>query len=79
MARSLLVAHALLEGGTLADAVAERYTGWDSALGGAIMDGEHTLESLHALVMDDGLQPQPVSGRQEALENLVNREIERAR
>ncbi|MBW3546366.1 MAG: xylose isomerase, partial [Bacteroidetes bacterium] len=75
LARSLLVAHAMLEDRAL-DAVLEaRYAGWDGELGRAIAAGEHSLDSLHALVVEQDLRPTPVSGRQEALENLVNRYI----
>lgn len=76
LARSLLVAQAMLDDGTLSDAVTERYAGWDGELGQAITDGTHTLASLHELVLDRDLRPRPVSGRQELLENRVNRAVD---
>jgi xylose isomerase len=75
LARALLVADALRSDGVLAEARAERYAGWDGPLGRAITAGEHTLASLADLVREDGLSPTPRSGRQEALENVVNRAI----
>jgi xylose isomerase len=39
------------------------------------MSEEASLESLSEKVVADGIDPKPVSGRQEALENLVNRAI----
>ncbi len=79
MARSLLAAASLLESGDLADHRDRRYAGWRGPLGSGILGGTVTLEELHRLVLDEGLDPTPVSGRQELLENTVNRHIERAR
>jgi xylose isomerase len=73
LARGLLGAARLLEDGTLGAALEQRYAGWDGELGRAILEGRHDLASLAALVESRGLDPRPVSGRQERLENLVNR------
>jgi xylose isomerase len=70
-ARALKAAAAMLEDGTLERLRAERYAGWDSAAGKAMLKG--TLEDLEARVLKDDLRPEPRSGRQERLENLVNR------
>lgn len=77
LARSLLVAHAMLEDGGLDDVVDERYAGWGDQLGTAIRNGDHDLAGLYQQVLDTDLDPVPVSGRQEALERLVNRHVER--
>ncbi len=74
LARALLVAERLMTEGDLARAVAERYAGWDGEAGREIMSSA-TLASLAERVAADNLDPRPVSGRQEALENLVNRAI----
>ena len=79
MARALLAAASLVESGDLADRRTGRYAGWDGPLGTGILSGATSLDDLHRLVLDDDLDPRPVSGRQELLENLVNRHIERAR
>jgi xylose isomerase len=73
LARGLLVAAQIIEEGRLAAFVEQRYAGWDGALGREILAGEHDLRSLSKRVRDGSLDPQPVSGRQEWLENLVNR------
>jgi xylose isomerase len=52
--------------------VAERYAGWDSELGRTILGGAG-LDALAERVRDQGLSPAPRSGRQERLENVVNR------
>jgi xylose isomerase len=75
LARSLLVAARLLEDGELEAARAARYARWGDELGGSILGGEVDLEDLEARVSNGELNPVPASGRQEDLENLVNRAI----
>jgi xylose isomerase len=79
MARSLLVAAALIEEGDLIANVAERYAGWDSDAAQKILAGEVGLADLYQDVLANNIDPAPISGRQEAIENLVNRAIERTR
>jgi xylose isomerase len=73
LARGLLAAAAMIEDGLLADCVAERYVGWAGDLGQGILGGGTDLAALADLALQRALDPEPVSGRQEALENLVNR------
>ena len=75
LARSLLVAEAMVADGTIEQARDQRYARWESGLGADIMKGEVDLASLADQAVADGLNPQPVSGRQEQLENEVNRII----
>lgn len=79
LAKALLVAVELLESGVLADDVAQRYSGWQQPLGRSILDGDVDLAGLRTLVQRDDLDPPPVSGGQERLENHVNRAIDRVR
>ena len=72
LARAFLAAAALHESGALERIVRERYAGWDGALGRQILAGA-SLDELDALVQATGLDAAPVSGRQERLENIVNR------
>ncbi len=60
---------------TLTKARTDRYAAWRDELGTHIMSEEASLESLSEKVIAEGIDPKPVSGRQEALENLVNRAI----
>ncbi|HEY8846136.1 MAG TPA: hypothetical protein VIM24_05700, partial [Candidatus Limnocylindrales bacterium] len=53
----------------------ERYAGWSGALGRSILTGDAALELLSVPVLAGDIDPQPVSGRQEMLENIVNRAI----
>ena len=72
LAQALLVAADLIERGRLAEMREARYAGWGGALGSAILDGSETLASLEEKVASGAIDPQPVSGRQELLENVVN-------
>ncbi len=75
LARSLLVAAAMLDDGSIERFRDERYAGWDDGLGRRILDGEVDLATLADEAVTSDLDPQPVSGRQEWLENQVNRII----
>ena len=74
LARAFLCAAALYESQELDKVVAERYAGWDGALGQRILKGA-SLDDLAATVHQQGLDPKQRSGRQERLENLVNRYV----
>ena len=81
LARSLLAAHAMLSDGALEDLrnATLRRVG-RCGLGKVILGGTRSLADLHARVTTEAeLDPATVSGAQEALENIVNRYIERAR
>ena len=71
-ARALLAAEKIITDGTLSGHVADRYAGWESAEGKAMLAGERSLADIAARVHKDGLDPQPKSGRQEYLEGLLN-------
>ena len=73
IARGLLAAAAVIEDGRLERFRAERYHGWEGALGREIRAGGQSLEDLAGHVLANDLEPQPVSGRQELLENLLAR------
>jgi xylose isomerase len=75
LARSLLVAAAMIEQGTLERLRRERYAGWDGANGRSILTGEVPLEVLATGVFAGDIDPRPESGRQELLENAVNQAI----
>ncbi len=70
-ARGLKAAAKLLEDGKLEAARDARYAGWESAEGKALLNSD--LESITKKVLDKDINPEPRSGQQERLENLVNR------
>jgi len=71
-ARALLVAERMIQDGRLARAVAERYAGWEGDFGRGLLAPERSLSEIAALTLQRNADVAPVSGRQEALENLVN-------
>jgi xylose isomerase len=73
LARSLLAADRLLADGKLQAFVDERYAAWKTGLGRDVLDGRLSLDQLSERVLSQKLDPKPRSGRQELLENLVNR------
>lgn len=73
LARALLAAASLIEDGTFGEFVTMRYSGWQTGFGSKVMAGEMTLEQVADHAIEKNLMPGPVSGRQEYLENLINR------
>ena len=73
LARGLKAAAALIEDGTFDKALDDRYAGWQDREAKAMLSGKRSLEQIAARVEKQNINPQPRSGRQEYLENLVNR------
>jgi xylose isomerase len=72
IARSLVNAAALIERGELAGFVKDRYAGWMSEKGQAMLDGKLSLAEIADAAVADGIAPKPRSGRQEWLENVIS-------
>lgn len=72
LARGLKGAAALIEDGTYDKAVDARYSGWNTEAAKKMLTSE-SLADIAARVERDNINPQPKSGQQEYLENLVNR------
>jgi xylose isomerase len=72
-ARGLKAAAAMLEDGTLPGYVDDRYAGWTGDYWQDVLAGKISLDDIAAKVEDEGIEPQPRSGKQEYLENVVNR------
>ncbi|WDR07329.1 xylose isomerase [Devosia rhodophyticola] len=73
LARSLKAAVALIEDGTYDRVVEDRYADWNAPEAQAMLNGERTLAQIAARVEKENINPQPRSGQQEYLENLINR------
>ncbi|MEO7223669.1 MAG: xylose isomerase [Devosia sp.] len=73
LARGLKGAAAMIEDGTYDRVVEERYAGWNDKEAKAMLSGKRSLEQIAARVEKQNLNPQPKSGQQEYLENLINR------
>ena len=74
-ARGLKVASAMRADGVLADFVKERYSSWDSGLGAEIEAGKHDFASLEKYMLEKGDSTPNTSGRQEWIENVINRYV----
>ena len=72
-ARGLKAAAKMIEEKALAP-LAERYAGWDTPDAKAMLTGQ-SLEEIAKPVLTGTIDPQPRSGRQEYLENVVNRYV----
>ncbi len=70
-ARGLKAAALMLQDGGLDAALAERYARWNTS--GAQTMLNSTLEEISARVLAEDINPKPKSGRQERLENYINR------
>ena len=77
LALSLERAAAMVQNDELQRLKDQRYAGWKQPFGQALMAGDFNLESLAEHAFTNELNPQAVSGRQEMLENVVNRFIYR--
>jgi xylose isomerase len=74
-ARGLKAAARMVEDKALSGPLQERYAGWKSAEGKAMLSGKRSLEEIAERVVKKTIEPQPKSGRQEYLENIVNRYV----
>jgi xylose isomerase len=72
-AQGLKIAARIRKDGVLRDFVRRRYASWDASVGKQIEAGQAHFEDLERYVLDKGQITPNVSGRQELLENIVNR------
>ncbi len=74
-AAGLKIAAAIRADGELARLLTERYSSWDSGIGAEIEKGTQSFKTLETYMLERGeIQPNE-SGRQEMLENLINRYV----
>jgi len=78
LAKSLLVAHSIIEEGELGRRREDRYAGWNDPAAADILNGKISLQQIHDDLLASGHEPEPVSGRQELLERLIARHIDTA-
>jgi xylose isomerase len=75
LAHGLLLAEKMIVDGRLARELEQRYSGWETSFGQDILAGRIDLDGVADRVLAHNRDVEPVSGRQEYLENLVNRII----
>lgn len=74
-AHGLKIASAIRKDGGLAKFVKERYASWDAGIGAEVEKGVADFESLEKYMLAKGEADKNTSGRQEMLENYINRFI----
>jgi xylose isomerase len=74
-ARALKAAVKMVEDGVLTGFVEDRYKAWGGAEAQKMLDGSFSLGDIADYVTKADINPQPRSGRQEYLENVVNRYV----
>lgn len=73
-ARALITADAILEKSDFKKFRKDRYSSFDNGKGKEFEDGKLSFEDLRAYAVESG-EPEQISGKQEYLENIVNRYI----
>ncbi|CAN5507175.1 xylose isomerase [soil metagenome] len=72
-AQGLKIASAIRKDGTIEAFVKERYASWDKGVGAEVESGKADFKSLEAYMLTKGEADANTSGRQEMMENIVNR------
>ena len=75
LARGLKNAAKMIEDDVLQDNIDARYEGWNSGIGKKMLDGSLSLDDMANHALDANIDPKPVSGRQERLENYVTDQL----
>ena len=72
-AQGLSAAARMIEDGELDSFVEERYSGWNKSDASQMLSGDISLSQIYENVATQNINPKPKSGKQEYLENVVNR------
>ena len=72
-AKTLIAVEKLIKDNIIPKFIKDRYSDWDGDLGKFIHNKDTSLDSIHQRVIDNNIDPQIRSGRQEYLENIINK------
>ena len=72
-AKTLIAVEKLINDNVIPKFIEERYADWDNELGKFIHDKKNSLEDIQNQILDKNIEPEPRSGRQEYLENILNK------
>jgi len=72
-ARAFLTAAKIIEDGTYDALLTKRYAGRKLTRGAKMLTGELSLSEIEDLAVREKIEPQPRSGKQEQIENLLAR------
>ena len=76
-ARGLKIAATMRKDRALEKFVDQRYANWNSDLGAKIEAGQMNFQQLEQFILTKGEAAANVSGRQELIENVVNRYLDK--
>ncbi len=72
LARSLLIAEKMIQKDVLKDLLEKRYKKWQSKMGAKMLKREVDVQAISKYVLDENIEPTPISGRQELLDGYLN-------
>lgn len=75
LAKSLLIVETMIRDNFFGKIINDRYGKWESPLGHDIMNGNKSLENLYDYVINNNFNTVIVSGKQELIENMLNKYI----
>ena len=73
--KEMRAAASMIESGVLDAILEELYAGWNTREANKILLGEMDLNQIFKYVKDNNVDPSPKSGKQEYIENIVNRVV----
>ena len=72
-AKTLIATEKLMNDNVIPKFIEDRYSDWNDNLGQFIHNKDTGLDDINKKVIDDNIEPEPRSGRQEYLENILNK------
>ena len=72
-AKTLIATEKLINDNVIPKFIEDRYSDWNENLGQFIHNKDTGLDDINKKVIDDNIEPEPRSGRQEYLENILNK------
>ena len=72
-AKTLIAVEKLMNDNVIPKFIEDRYDDWNKNLGQFIHNKATGLDDINKKVIDDNIEPEPRSGRQEYLENIFNK------
>ena len=72
-AKTLIASEKLMNDNVIPKFIEDRYSDWNENLGQFIHNKDTGLDDINKKVIDDNIEPEPRSGRQEYLENILNK------
>ena len=72
-AKTLLATEKLIKDNIIPQFIEDRYSDWNNDFGKFIHDKNTDLDHIHKKILDNNIEPKPRSGRQEYLENILNK------